>query len=1528
MPRIRNVRKALSALIAMVLLLGSFSSFAYADNNPFGLSSRDFREAESKIMPEVMEDMKKEDVVEVLVYLKDQVNAKRVAEATRKALLSSLTPYNVKLAVRRGVVDALKDKAEASQANLLSYLRQEQQKSNVMEFKPYYIVNMVYVKAKKDVIENISLRPEVEKIYKNKVHKLDKLEINSEVVPAARGLEWNIEKIRADKVWELGFDGTGVVVANIDSGVQWTHVALQNKWRGYNPETGEVNPEGNWFDPVYGTELPEDLDNHGTHVMGIMVGQEADGSNKIGVAPGAKWIAARVFDINGNTTDRLLLDAAEWMLAPGGNSDNAPDVVNNSWGGLDVIDDWFREAVNNWRAAGIFPVFSAGNQRPGEPLPWPGSISNPANYPESFAVAATDASNMRAYFSKLGPSPYDESLIKPEISAPGVNVRSSIATFIPGEIPDGYGSMSGTSMAAPHVSGTVALLLSSNMSLTVDEIEDILTSTAVPLTDYEYPQSPNFGYGYGLVDAYSAVLSGATDIGYIDGRVLQDKEDTGKAVIVHEQEYFKAYKGLENIDIIAQVSDDVSVTEVELLVKQDGKSYWLLIPMERISGDYKNGTYKATITNDMLIGNSIIYKIRAKDYTGVEAATKDYKIDLLFGIVPDEYETGFEEKPIGWLFGGSWEWGEPTIAVEPFEGKKVVGTHLRGGYPDFANDWLITPPIDLRDSTLPSATLRFYEWYETEGDRDFIYLLISDDFGETWREARAPLSGDGMEWKEYVLDLRDYIGSQNPIFVAFRLTSVIMYIPRHGWYIDNVRLVGASDVEPPAIPNGFEAVAGPTGIKLRWEPSADADVSHYNVYRSLESEGEYELIGTTANNAFIDTEVEFGTNYYYKVSAVDLSGNESNLSDAVSATPLNTNILFGTDFEKDNGGFITGAEEEKENCWEWGIPTSGPNSAFSGEKLWATNLSGVYTANNDAYIESPNIEIPESDNNVVLAFNHWYELEEAWGEKYDYGRILISTDNGNSWINITPVEDGKYSGRIKKWEVEELSLNNFKGETVKLRFSFISDYGGEFLGWYVDDVYVVEVPHEYEVDEVELKEESILKEPVNPHDSKKMTYQEPSETSSMFRNIVTEEYETLEDEVVQNIPMARQPGIPVENAVVTILETGRSVKVDPVTGKFNIIVPAGEYTVRAEAYGYYHQDAVLTVEHDEITSFDFILESKPQGSIAGRVYDRYYQNPIPYAVIRLLEDRNIKPVMADENGYFTMEGVYEGKYTLRAYASGFVTGEFEIEVAGNETTNINIGLKGFVGGEEEEISYDNGIPVYGYVLSEANNGVAVRFTPSGYVFVTGAYIYFWYEGFPYPGGNEIKVVIFDTDQNGNPSGMVGEPKLVSINRGDWNYIDLSEFQFGTDRDFFIATVQTDVMQYSPGIAIDSTTTSDRSYIHYSGEEFVPITEINMGGAIMIRARVQNAAEPTGEPMENLPVNAVIVGDEAYDINYLNTNSDAQMKLINYFNEGNEIYVKLGDDLIVNLEGEIVGMEVLPDELTYYDANGRTTKYVK
>ncbi len=177
MSRNKRISKVLSLLITIIMVLGCFTPFVYAEGNYLSSAKVGLqKEALNKIMPEVAKDLEKDDVAEILVYMADQLDSKMVARATKEAVSLSMTPYNTKLAVRRGVLEALKDKAEITQMNLLKYLEQEKEKGgNVVEFESFDIVNMVYVKATKEVVENISYMPEVGKIYKNKTHQMEKI---------------------------------------------------------------------------------------------------------------------------------------------------------------------------------------------------------------------------------------------------------------------------------------------------------------------------------------------------------------------------------------------------------------------------------------------------------------------------------------------------------------------------------------------------------------------------------------------------------------------------------------------------------------------------------------------------------------------------------------------------------------------------------------------------------------------------------------------------------------------------------------------------------------------------------------------------------------------------------------------------------------------------------------------------------------------------------------------------------------------------------------------------------------------------------------------------------------------------------------------------------------------------------------------------------------------------------------------------------------------------------------------------------
>lgn len=453
----------------------------------------------SQLLDEFQDDKEK---TTFLVTFKEKPNVEQAAE---KALsvkgMKSAGLSELKKVRNTAVVSELKNTSENAQKKVVELLAKEQEAGNVDKVKSHYIVNTVVVTATKEVAEKLEGFEEVESILPNKTRYLHISEEDETITATADKIAWNVKKIKAPEVWEQGIDGTGIVVATIDSGVEWNHPALKKNYRGYDAETGEVDHAYNWYDAVSNKAEPYDNIDHGTHVTGTMVGSEK-GKEQIGVAPGAKWIAVRAFDNFGHASDEDLIEAAEWILSPRDENgverpDLAPDIVNNSWGSSSGFDEFYRDIVKAWVAAGIFPVFSAGNAIEKSDVV-PGSVEVPANYPESFAVGAVDADNLLAPFSLIGPSPYNE--IKPDISAPGVGINSSVLN-------GKYAKKDGTSMASPAVSGMVALLYQAAPELSIDEIKQVIKASATPLKDKTYTSVPNNGYGYGLINAEAAVAA-------------------------------------------------------------------------------------------------------------------------------------------------------------------------------------------------------------------------------------------------------------------------------------------------------------------------------------------------------------------------------------------------------------------------------------------------------------------------------------------------------------------------------------------------------------------------------------------------------------------------------------------------------------------------------------------------------------------------------------------------------------------------------------------------------------------------------------------------------------------------------------------------------------------------------------------------------------------------------------------------------------------------------------------------------------
>ena len=460
-----------------------------------------------RVDPWVIDQVSRQGETEFLVFLSEQAD------------LSAARALSKKDAKGWYVYVTLSEVAKRTQAPILADLEQLG-----VEHRSYWVANMIWVRGGMDVIERMARRGDVARVAANPTvgMKLPIPEGGTERVPYP-GVEPNINHTEApDVFWDAGTFGQGAVVAGADTGYDWNHPALINTYRGST--SGPVDHNYNWHDSIHsgggicGANSPQPCDDngHGTHTMGTIAGYDG-GSNWIGMAPAAKWIGCRNMD-RGNGTPTTYTECFQWFIAPtnlaGGSPDptRAPHVINNSWScpaseGC-TTPGILQTVVDNTRAAGILVAVSAGNS--GSSC---SSINTPAAiYDSSFTVGATNNSDNIASFSSRGPVTVDGSnRLKPDISAPGVSVRSAS----PG---GGYAFLSGTSMAGPHVAGMTGLLVSAAPCWggDVDQLEQHMIDSALGLTTTQtcggVPGSniPNNTYGYGGLRSQlpSAVCSG------------------------------------------------------------------------------------------------------------------------------------------------------------------------------------------------------------------------------------------------------------------------------------------------------------------------------------------------------------------------------------------------------------------------------------------------------------------------------------------------------------------------------------------------------------------------------------------------------------------------------------------------------------------------------------------------------------------------------------------------------------------------------------------------------------------------------------------------------------------------------------------------------------------------------------------------------------------------------------------------------------------------------------------------------------
>lgn len=395
-----------------------------------------------------------------------------------------------------------------------------------IEYRPFYIINAIEIKGDVSLALALRARADVGRLAANPAVTLSVVEslapANLDTANPPPDPPYGIRQANAPVVWGLGYTGQGIVVASQDTGVDWTHPALHDQYRGWITSTQTVTHPYNWYD-YWGTanrggcdpnpQVPCDDYGHGTHTVGTMLGTNPASGQIVGMAPDAQWIGCRNMN-RGNGTPASYIGCFEFFLAPfpqngdpqtDGVPSKAPHIINNSWycppsEGCDL--ESLHQVVKTMRAAGQLVVVSAGNGGPTcSSAKYPITI-----YPEVFSVGAHNGAGNITGFSSRGPVTVDGSeRMKPQISAAGDTVLSTI----PG---GGYGNNSGTSMASPHVAGGAALLWSAAPHLIgqLDETEQILMKSATPVLhngcgEGPEPVSPNNTYGHGRLNVAAAV---------------------------------------------------------------------------------------------------------------------------------------------------------------------------------------------------------------------------------------------------------------------------------------------------------------------------------------------------------------------------------------------------------------------------------------------------------------------------------------------------------------------------------------------------------------------------------------------------------------------------------------------------------------------------------------------------------------------------------------------------------------------------------------------------------------------------------------------------------------------------------------------------------------------------------------------------------------------------------------------------------------------------------------------------------------
>ena len=927
---------------------------------------------------------------------------------TEKADLGPASQLSSKVEKGRFVFETLRATAERSQTSLRAYLD-----AHGASYRAFYISNKILVRGVDgELVMALAARPEVLKITVNHRYQLEEPKINPKGDQGTEAVGENITFLNTDDVWALGFTGQGIVLAGNDTGLAWEHPAIISHYRGWNGLVADHNY--NWWDATatYPT-APNDGHGHGTHTTGTMVGDDG-GANQIGMAPGATTVHCKNMDDFGSGWDATFIECFEWDLAPwdlnrqNPRPDLAPHAVNNSWGYWGGGNPAFQDEIAALQAAGILIEVSAGNEGPGC-----GTLRSPSDYGEvlttgSVSHASGSLPGSLTWFSSRGPSTLTDEFV-PDVMAPGENIRSAV--------PGGYyQNWDGTSMAGPHVVGLVALMWAANPGLRgmIMETQQIIQSTSVPLVGQtgsncggDYEVGPNHDWGYGTIDALSAVQAASAfgGTGILSGTVVDSADSsplpnalikaTLQAGLTWQTrsdaagQYARAvFSGTYTVTASLYGYFPALHTGIQVI---SGTTTTLDIPLDRapeytLSGRVTDATTGwplyaeihvagypyGSVWSDPLTGEYSIRLAAGADYAfrvtaweagykplmrQIPAPSSDQVIDLplqadLTACAAPGYQAEYvylqdlESSDGGFTVdgNGSWQWGGPTSGPRAaHSGNNVWATNLAGDYGNGEDSTITSPPIDLGGFAGRTVIVTWWQWLQSEDWFDYGTVQVSNDGGLNWMTIYWNTGRVDTAWTKVNLSLHESFATSD-FRIRFQFWSDGS-ITAPGFYIDDIG-VGVAISQP-------------------------------DLYRE------------------------------------DLA---------------------------DDGGYVVGGV----SSWSWGAPTRGPIGAHTAPFAWGTNLDGNYGDNEDGYLTSPPIDLTAAgDQPMLLSWWGWLQTESG----YDFASVEIS--DGIGWTTILSA-----SGILTTdWSEFGFFLEpTYSVPEFQIRFRLQSDNSVTYPGFYVDDV--------------------------------------------------------------------------------------------------------------------------------------------------------------------------------------------------------------------------------------------------------------------------------------------------------------------------------------------------------------------------------------------------------------------------------------------------------------------------------------------